>query len=587
MTQLDPKFVRKLAHDLLPNLRFSDRERYYPVRAETWLTHTTSAPWPAGKEDEGVDDVASLPVDDRRRGTAVVSADKLLQHLTHAGGPPNLADEALRLSPKTDDPESIAWTGYRDGKSDWFLSFAGWADAAKREKGGDLDYLYDAFSELASSIDHRLAWRPLSPRGNRPSFAHPQPPSPATYCEVDWAGVHPRASMNGGHDFGPQLVHDLDGFLQVTYYYLFPARQPLADPPQAEMKPIEGQWAAVSLFLKARAGEQHDEHGRPITVDVISTVPEWVVFSYDPGDGYPTAKAYSTSGAPVEKFVNAAGRFCVSAYVGAGSHRLFPAPNGETPLGASDPWPSLNYDPGSDVEAFLTPLVIALAPAEAVGALVAWLSGSGTAGDVVTAVIVVVALVVGLILATVATVVILAIILLLCFLVWLFLQLAELWDDDASPSDVPAGGDPPSQPGGSAGDPANGDPAPAGGGQAPPGGAPGGPNSTPDGPGGGFSGDPTGWWPTNEGSAIGADASFFDVMIISRIQPIVKKDPTLAPPSWWDYPGRWGIKIPEQANAEWESGTRRTDLNGRSWAYWNALALVDHLMSIAPTPPGP
>src|SRR5581483_11065383 len=270
-----------------------DLEQYYPIRAESWLTHTTSAPWPPSPSEAPHDDVAGLPTDSHRRGTAVVQSDDLVTDIRHLAGPPNLADEPLQITGK-DDPQSIGWSGYRDAKRDVFLSFAGWNHDDRREQGGDLGYLYDAFSELASALDHRLAWRPLSGRDNRPSFAHEQPPSPAVYCEIDWAGVHPRTGLRRGHpDFGTHLLEDLDNYVQVTYYYLYAARAPLAHPPQTDVLPMEGQWAAVSFFLPAKVGEQRDENGRPVVVDLVDTNPEWVVFSYDYRNGHPLAQAYA------------------------------------------------------------------------------------------------------------------------------------------------------------------------------------------------------------------------------------------------------------------------------------------------------
>jgi hypothetical protein len=578
MTTLDPAAARRIAHLLLPNLRFSDREQYYPIRAESWLTHTTSAPWPPSREDEAFDDVAALPVDPHRRGTAVVSADDLVTTVTHGGGPPNAADAPLRLTDE-DDADSIGAARYHDPKRDWFLTFAGWLDDSQREKGGDLGYLYDAFSELASALDHRLAWRSLRGRPNRPSFAHAQPPSPTVYCEIDWAGIHPHTATHRGlRDFGVGLLADLDNYLQVTYYYLFPARAPLSDPPQANLKPMEGQWAAVSLFVPAKVSEQRDPTGRPLLVDIGDAVPEWVVLSYDYRDGHPLAQAYRADSPAIEKFFDpATGRFAISAYVGAGSHRFFPSPNGETPLGGSEPWPTLDYQPGTDRDWLLMGLLVALLPAELLGGFFGWIFQNGLVGDIAAGLLALA----GLILLGVFAWPVLAALLAFAFLWAVVVLLSMAWDDD-TPPDIPPSGDPPSDPGASAGDPAHGDPAPPGPDQAPPGGG----GGTPDGPGGGFAGEPTGWWPTNEGSPAGEDVGFFDVMVVSRLESLAGADPTLRPPVWWDFPGGWGIKIPDQLNAAWESGMPRIDQRGRSWSYWCALALVDNVMRTAPSASG-
>jgi hypothetical protein len=48
-------------------------------------------------------------------------------------------------------------------------------------------------------------------------------------------------------------------------------------------------------------------------------------------------------------------------------------------------------------------------------------------------------------------------------------------------------------------------------------------------------------------------------------------------PSWWAFPGRWGVRILNQITNEWDSGTRRVDNYGRSRAYWNTYRLVEFL----------
>ena len=61
--------LRELAAAYSPILRFDDRERLFPILAESWLTHTTSAGWEADEVEE--DDVL---LDAWRRGTALCSA---------------------------------------------------------------------------------------------------------------------------------------------------------------------------------------------------------------------------------------------------------------------------------------------------------------------------------------------------------------------------------------------------------------------------------------------------------------------------------------------------------------------------------
>jgi hypothetical protein len=45
-------------------------------------------------------------------------------------------------------------------------------------------------------------------------------------------------------------------------------------------------------------------------------------------------------------------------------------------------------------------------------------------------------------------------------------------------------------------------------------------------------------------------------------------------PSWWDYAGRWGVRIVGDVRGEFDSGARRVDADGRSRGYWNAYEMV-------------
>ena len=77
-----------------------------------------------------------------------------------------------------------------------------------------------------------------------------------------------------------------------------------------------------------------------------------------------------------------------------------------------------------------------------------------------------------------------------------------------------------------------------------------------------------------------------NLRIISRFEfdptPPVTVYPLPAPgsvemPSWWSYPGRWGIRVMNRASGQWDSGTRRVDTFERSRGYWNTFQLISFL----------
>jgi hypothetical protein len=55
------------------------------------------------------------------------------------------------------------------------------------------------------------------------------------------------------------------------------------------------------------------------------------------------------------------------------------------------------------------------------------------------------------------------------------------------------------------------------------------------------------------------------------------QNPVVEMPTWWNFSGRWGIRVIHRANAEWDNGTRRVDTYGRSRGYWNAYRLVQFI----------
>lgn len=520
MTVLDPNELRRLAADTLPTLFFSDKEAFFPVRAESWLTHTSTAPW--GTETDP-DDIGALNPDRHHRGTCLIESGDDIAHHKQIAGPPNPRDEPLRVetSGAGEAIGNVAYSGRPDPDRELFLSFAGWKDPDQPHRGGDIDYLRAAFSELASAINHDVIWDPIATRPNRPFFGQPQPVSPAVYCEIDWAGAHFRVSppVQG------LTSTALDQYIQVTYHYLFPARTPLANQPN--VRTLEGQWAAISLFYHAAIDvENLDENQRPLHTELRDNArPVWVVFSLDSENWNCSVHQFGQGETQVFAPPNTPAAH-VAAWVGAGTHRFFRDASAEVPLGPNEPWPDLDYEPGDDMEGIF-PAVLPGMMGKAVGGDVFAIIISGLLGvwD-------------------------------WWLLAWLINLITEWWDDDASTSDIPRSGDAPINSNGGVGDPSYGNAAAPDVGQ-------------PDAHG----------WQTNEGSPDGWDVAFFDMKVISQIKAANHGEAALDPPPWWSYTGRWGIKTPPESS--WASGTRRSDEQGRSWAYWMAWKLYSHMVQSA------
>ena len=159
----------------------------------------------------------------------------------------------------------------------------------------------------------------------------------------------------------------------------------------------------------------------------------------------------------------------------------------------------------------------------------------------------------------------------IAILFWLFSLIMDLCNDDSenpanpNPTNPEAGGDGPQ-----GGDPAE---PPAEGS----GGAGGGP--------GGSGGDGTFGNP-NTGSPSGQNTVSFDVRFIDRVSPEGRSPrrrrrtgyPSTEPceqPAWWDYSGRWGVRVAPGLSSTWASGDQRVDEAGRSWGYWHALRVFE------------
>jgi hypothetical protein len=66
-----------------------------------------------------------------------------------------------------------------------------------------------------------------------------------------------------------------------------------------------------------------------------------------------------------------------------------------------------------------------------------------------------------------------------------------------------------------------------------------------------------------------------DVRTFNMLPPAAGEggDPLYNFPPWWNFPGRWGLRVEPSSAVRWDNGTHFRDLHGRSRAYWNTLAL--------------
>lgn len=537
----DCKNLSELADTYHPFIRWSDSERFFPALAEAWLQHATSAPWPpSGKLLAGAPPVET-GYDRNRRGTSVCQANPDVTDVRVLGGTPNADDQPLSLDDAPGDPRAIAAYHQLDGSS--FLNFGGWvADAGPHFQGrqGDLDYLYRSFSELAAAINPAMSWQPADLMAHLPQFWTAQPPTPTVYCEARMAGDFADVSALLDHpDFPPLPSNNpLGDVMALTYHYLFPAREPAPGEPDVRAK--EGQWEAVSIFFRAnRDGDQVRFVEPPLGVAVSQ------------GTDGPSATPNATDFRPWPEVHHEITHAHPILFASQGTHRFFFAPlDPGQPFVPGTGGPTIpgggSYDNNSEFPGWESLLI---------------------GGLIIAAILLAAGLWVAAIVVAVIT-----------FLLWLLSLILDACSDDSENPSNPFPSNPEAQGDGSqSGDPDE-PPAPGSpGGDGSPGGGGG-----PGGSGGGGFGVP------NAGSPTGRNTSSFDVRFIDRVtrgkddRPKYTSYPSAEQcenPPWWDYNGRWGVRVAPGLSSSWASGDQRVDEHGRSWGYWHTLRFLQERLA--------
>ncbi len=538
--QLDCKTLADVANRFSPILRFHPQERFFPVLAESWLTHTTEASWSTDTAHQ----LGDIYPDFNRRGMALcrfVNGD-----LDVIAGQPVAGDRPLQMTVAADDPYAIGAPALRTVDETTFLDLGGWPPSSNFA-AGDTDRLYALYSELSAAMNDQLDWTPLEGQQDLPHAWIPPSVNPTTYCEATWAGRFHEISDSAGQGDFPPGDAALTNYLALTYHYLYAG---LETPPDGDTgRWLEGQWESVSLFFRGGGlGKLPDP--------TVMLPPDFVVVSQNLVQASNYHHRTALAGYTQENnwpMVETLGEHPV-LYVSRGTHKFFftAADAGQPP-----PSPPPGSDPGTHSddphEGGITDILVW-------GLLVLALAALLFLAALVLGALLLVGI--GIVVAAIAA--IFAIIALALLILWL-ISLIDA-NDTSSGTDVP---------GSTPNDQASDDGTQGGGAQAPAGSAP--PTGGTGGGGGGGGGPSVGL--PNTGSPTGEATVSFDVRVIDRIS-LERPEPTGYPsaelcenPTWWDYSGGWGIRVQGGFGTGWENGTRRVDEFGRSLAYWNGLRL--------------
>lgn len=525
------------AYAYQPVFVYGPKERVFPILPEAWLTHATSARWESRRGDP-----ADLPVDPYRRGTAIARlAGGGVERL---GGTPNdrAAGRPVQLTEDPDDPDAIGSTEYRTGEH--FLVVGGWQPGGRA--AGDRQYLYRAFSELSAVMNPaECAWEPTDGDPHLPHSWVPQPVTPTVMVEAEWCGTYVEAGGMPGANAGAQ--HPLDRYLAMTYYLLYPYRghAPGSTAPPA----LEGQWEAVTLFFPGEPGAKLPSGRAAFRYEDL---PAWVALSKGITGTREAARwdceVLPFDDARVERVLGN-----MRVYVGTGTHRNHFAPAEGTVRSQrpSGPAHGINYDRPFEFPGMEGVLVACLAAAAA--AIVAGIA----AGIAASLGFLLLGMLIGVLAAILFVVAVVALVIVYLFQavvdgVHLFTsgRGEDRWrdtDETKHPSPIAA----------AAGAPPSPTAVPGGGVAAPPG-AP------------------------NTGEGEGRDVVFADLRLVDRFRPPAGPTPYPCPtpgeqPAWWSYAGAWGVPVESGLSAVWQDGMPRVDAQGRTWGYWHAAKLCEHL----------
>jgi hypothetical protein len=474
---------------------------------------------------------------------------------------PNGAPLTFDATAPTGIGQPFAYTA----RNDLFADCAGWDDTAgavppggPAYTTGSIEYLQQLFSGLGHAMNGAI---PVVAPSRMPKFSVPRSTAPTIYAELDWAGRYPvidqeRVQQVGGvADFPPSIdpnskgepgpLSALNSYLALTFYLFYPAMEPspVAAPDPDVNRFREGQWEAVTLFVKGNPDfGTTDPQGRPDfpfklvtgtgskagTFELQGLTPRFLAYStgYSLGDDN-----FNPLSATIQPWPDGASQTTAAVFNGwnpmvfvtAGTHRNLYSIDATVTPGTSQPNPFLNTTGGVLMGAaggaftFCAGVLLATPPPANAGAFVAclWIAGA-------------------------------------IFVIGLIMFLLSFWLTDTTPdTETPQS----SQPGT---DVARDD----------------GPAAIPATPGSGV--------PTHASSVAQPTLRLISEFGFDPTPPITTFPlPSPLPatgaiemPSWWTFPGRWGVRVTPMASGSWDSGSRRTDPFGRTRAYWNAYQLV-------------
>ncbi len=519
---LSTPFQKALLQQCMPFLRFAPTERFFPSDVNAWITSAFTEKWSSPLSHKGGNAVLKALNDDTFPIGFPTAADVIVGFHAPAG---------TRLEPASLGTISNGVRELVRGRQDVFMDFAGWppesgGTGATDFTRGSPENIYPPFSVLAESLNSanavetdtlqlpQTAASPHTTQGNAPTF----------YGQADWAGRFSRmsdqleAAVAGSGDFGPSnsLRDALDKLIVLTYYFFYPLTDmpPGADAAQGiSAVQREGQWEAVSLFFKFEPDFSQAVPGDGVPGDAPIPIPD---FS-DPAEGAaPTliALVYSSTMRSDDPAPPAEVRFADSGDV---DYPLRDGGDGLSINPATEFAPAVYVTSGIHKNMFgpvATKTTTDEGPnTDLIDAAAAVAAAAGGASAIP-----VLGWIAGLILALIAIILV------------IFASVFR----NSSTTYTPSGPDDDFVP-------------------------PGGPSTGP---------------PNSSGVSPTLGPPTLEIFSQLPAPAGTGNDPLYQLPPWWNFCGRWGIRVLPSSDARWDNGMRFTDAQGRNRAYWNTLALL-------------
>jgi len=515
--------IKNLVDRYVPYLTFAASERFFPSDVDAWITNSIAESWTAHGSHHSGTAVMSAP--DTDAFPAGYPTGGVMGGSQYPGG--------RRLRPSDLQELTGPAKTKLDGGEDVFLNFGGWqtkagGSAAPDFTQGNSDRVYVHFAKLANTMSASNPAPPeLLQNLDTTNPVIPQGMAPVMYVEIDWAGRFTRLSDLIGNEFGPQnALRDLLGRLIVfTYYFLYPLTdtppgQPTAPGPSVVQR--EGQWEAVSMFIRIDPDTSHMTPG-PRTLDGIAIdIPDFA----DPGTtAVPPLLFLCGSFTGRSDDPTPLANVCLASGPGV-SFPQRPSTNDGGGFGTgviggvgpTEPWrPNVFVTAGTHKNMFspaVTATDIDLGPDPSLqtgSAIEGLVSGATGFAPPLS---------------------------FLAGLIALILLIVAQENHSHTTAYSPTGPDDDFVP--------------------PPGA--GGPTTVP------------GWTVTVSSGGKNVDPVLHTFSMLPAA-PGEEKNALYTLPPWWNFPGRWGLRVEPSSAVRWDNGTHFRDLHGRSRAYWNTLAL--------------